>query len=197
MDLETLAKAATKAPAARRMRDFVEWVDEGRPLTQTGRLRRADALELVELLDTGDRLDVPGRSSAELYRLSLVLELAKAVASFASCVGGSCLSRRPGGCSNAHSSRRACARRAAPARRRAGGLGRRVRRRSHRRGGVRRTRRVRRKRVDRARVRSRVEDGHRALLVLRIQPSTKSNGSAVPAMATCGACSSSPPTSAC
>ena len=78
MDLETLAYAASKAPAARRLRDFVDWVGEGRPLTQTGRLRRADALELVELLGTGDRLDIPVRSSAELYRLNLVVELAKA-----------------------------------------------------------------------------------------------------------------------
>src|SRR3954449_10628992 len=77
MNLETLAEAASKAPAARRLRDFVDWVGEGRPLTQTGRLRRADAVELVELLDTGDRLDVPVRSSAELYRLSLLVELAK------------------------------------------------------------------------------------------------------------------------
>jgi hypothetical protein len=78
MDHETLAEAASKAPAARRLRDFVEWVGEGRPLTQTSRLRRADALELVELLGTGDRLDIPVRSSAELYRLSLVVESAKA-----------------------------------------------------------------------------------------------------------------------
>src|SRR3954466_7081140 len=78
MDLETLSEAASNAPAARRLRGFIEWVGEGRPLTQTGPLRGADALELVELLDTGDRLDVPVRSSAELYRLSLALELAKA-----------------------------------------------------------------------------------------------------------------------
>lgn len=71
---------ASEAPAARRLRGFVEWVGEGRPLTQTGRLRRADALALVELLDTGDRLDsrFPIHSSAELYRLSLVVEWAKA-----------------------------------------------------------------------------------------------------------------------
>src|SRR4051795_6858354 len=78
MDSTTLSEAASNAPAARRLRGFIEWVGEGRPLTQTGRLRRADALELVELLDTGDRLDVPVRSSAELYRLGLVVESAKA-----------------------------------------------------------------------------------------------------------------------
>src|SRR3954451_23166686 len=78
MDVETLAEAASEAPAVRRLCGFVEWVGEGRPLTQTGRIRRADALELVELLDTGDRLDVPVRSSAELYRLNLVVESAKA-----------------------------------------------------------------------------------------------------------------------
>ena len=70
---------AREAPAARRLRGFVEWVGDGRSLTQTGRLRRADALALVELLDTGDRLDprFPIHSSAELYRLSLVVEWAK------------------------------------------------------------------------------------------------------------------------
>src|SRR4051795_101662 len=78
MDSTTLAERASQAPAVRRLRDFVNWVGEGRPLTQTGRLRRADALELVELLGTGDRLDVPVRSGAELYRLSLVVESAKA-----------------------------------------------------------------------------------------------------------------------
>lgn len=71
---------ASEAPAARRLRGFVEWVGEGRSLTQTGRLRRADALALVELLDTGDRLDprFPIQSSAELYRLGPVVEWAKA-----------------------------------------------------------------------------------------------------------------------
>ena len=59
-----------------KVRAFVEWVDAGRALTQTGRLRRADALALVELLDTGDVLDqrFPTQSSAELYRLSLLVE---------------------------------------------------------------------------------------------------------------------------
>src|SRR3954453_13728495 len=80
MDLETLATAASEAPAARRLRGFVEWVGDGRPLTQTGRLRRADALALVERLDTGVRLDArfPIRSSPELYHLNLSVEWAKA-----------------------------------------------------------------------------------------------------------------------
>jgi hypothetical protein len=80
MALDSLTATASAAPAARRLRVFVEWVGEGRSLTQTGRLRRADALALVELLDTGDRLDprFPIQSSAELYRLSLVVEWAKA-----------------------------------------------------------------------------------------------------------------------
>lgn len=54
------------------MRALVEWVGAGRPLTQTGRVRRADALTLVELLDTGDVLDprFPIHSSADLPGLS-------------------------------------------------------------------------------------------------------------------------------
>src|SRR3954451_9034719 len=80
MALEDLVATASEAPAARRLRNFAEWVGEGRSLTQTGRLRRADALALVELLDTGDRLDPrrPIHSSAELDRLALVVDWAKA-----------------------------------------------------------------------------------------------------------------------
>src|SRR5687768_15616548 len=80
MTLEDVMATASEAPATRRLRGFVEWVGEGRALTQTGRLPRADALALVELLDTGDQLDprFPIHSSAELYRLTLVVEWAKA-----------------------------------------------------------------------------------------------------------------------
>jgi hypothetical protein len=80
MVLDDLTATASEAPAARRRRGFVEWVGEGRPLNQTGRLRRTEALALVELLDTGDLLDprFPIHSSAELYRLTLVVKWAQA-----------------------------------------------------------------------------------------------------------------------
>lgn len=53
-DLEAIA---ARAPTVVRVRAFVDWVGGGRALTQTGRLRRTDALALVGLLDTGDVLD--------------------------------------------------------------------------------------------------------------------------------------------
>ncbi len=67
----------------RRLQAFTVWVGAGRPLTQTGRVKLADARELVTLLDTGDELDpMDGRfkttSSAELHGLVLILEWAKA-----------------------------------------------------------------------------------------------------------------------
>ena len=75
-----LTERASERPAVRRMRALVEWVGEGQPLTQTGWLRRADALALVELLETGDVLDLrcPLQSSAELHWLTLWVEWAKA-----------------------------------------------------------------------------------------------------------------------
>lgn len=64
---------------------FVAWLGEGRKLTQTGRLRLADARELVELLGTGDRVDpeIGGRvfrtkSSDELHELTTIVAWAKA-----------------------------------------------------------------------------------------------------------------------
>ena len=79
-DNDDLAAIAAGAPTVARVRAFVDWVGTGRALTQTGRLRRVDALALVELLDTGDILDrrFPIQSSAELYRLTLLVEWAKA-----------------------------------------------------------------------------------------------------------------------
>jgi hypothetical protein len=77
---DDLAAVAAAAPTVGRVRAFVDWVGSGRALTQTGRLRRVDALALVQLLDTGDVLDqrFPIQSSAELYHLALLVEWAKA-----------------------------------------------------------------------------------------------------------------------
>lgn len=77
---DALTATAASAPAVRRMGSFVDWIGAGRPLTQTGRVRLADALALVDLLDTGDVLDsrFPIRSSSDLPRLSLMVAWAKA-----------------------------------------------------------------------------------------------------------------------
>jgi hypothetical protein len=80
MTSDDLAAIAAAAPTVVRVVAFVDWVGTGRALTQTGRLRRLDALALVELLDTGDVLDqrFPIQSSTELYHLTLLVEWAKA-----------------------------------------------------------------------------------------------------------------------
>ncbi len=59
----------TRAPC--QLRELTLWVGDGRALTQTGRIRLADARELVGLLGTRDALDpMNGRfhttSSADL-----------------------------------------------------------------------------------------------------------------------------------
>lgn len=71
--------------AVRQIRDLVTWIGEGPKLTQTGRLPLADARALVELLDTGDRIDpvIGDRvfktpTSAELIGLTRLVEWAKA-----------------------------------------------------------------------------------------------------------------------
>ncbi len=65
--------------------DFVQWVGDGRKLTQKGAITRADARVLVDRLGTGDRIDpaigdqvFKTKSSAELLGLTLVVEWAKA-----------------------------------------------------------------------------------------------------------------------
>ncbi|MEC4014916.1 plasmid pRiA4b ORF-3 family protein [Streptomyces sp. H27-D2] len=67
------------------VRELVGWVGAGRRLTQTGRVMLADARALLDVLDTGDRMDpVIGdrtfktKSSEELYHLTLLVEWAKA-----------------------------------------------------------------------------------------------------------------------
>ena len=71
----------TRAPC--QLRELTLWVGDGRALTQTGRIRLADARELVGLLGTRDALDpMNGRfhttSSADLPELALLVEWAKA-----------------------------------------------------------------------------------------------------------------------
>ncbi len=73
----------TDVRALRQLRELTHWVGEGRTLTQTGRIRLADARELVALLGTRDELDpMDGRfrttSSADLPELTLLVEWAKA-----------------------------------------------------------------------------------------------------------------------
>jgi hypothetical protein len=80
MTQEDLVQVAAASPAVTRIQAFVDWVGAGRALTQTGLLRRAEALALVDLLETGDVLDerFPVRSSGELYHLMVLVEWAKA-----------------------------------------------------------------------------------------------------------------------
>jgi hypothetical protein len=77
------ARDQTDVPALRQLRELTLWVGDGRTLTQTGRIRLADARELVALLGTRDELDpMNGRfrttSSADLPELTLLVEWAKA-----------------------------------------------------------------------------------------------------------------------
>jgi hypothetical protein len=80
-----LDRSAAESRLAGQIRAFAAWVGQGRKLTQTGRITLADARELVALLDTGDRIDpkigdrvFKTTSSAELYRLTVIVEWAKA-----------------------------------------------------------------------------------------------------------------------
>jgi hypothetical protein len=77
-----LVVAGSRSRPVEQVRAFLEWVGEGQALTQTGRVRLADARELVGLLDTGDLLDQREAgwrisSSAELPGLTTVVEWAK------------------------------------------------------------------------------------------------------------------------
>ena len=84
--MEALAAGAADAALVRQLRDFVLWAGDGRKLTQTGRLRLADARELVPLLRTGDDLDprIGSRvfrttTSDDLPELTRIVELALAL----------------------------------------------------------------------------------------------------------------------
>lgn len=75
---DVLREQADRSPVLRQLRDLAAWVGrDGRTLTGSGRLRLSDARELVERLDTGDGTDSV-RSSADLPRLNLLVEWAKA-----------------------------------------------------------------------------------------------------------------------
>ncbi|RQW84055.1 hypothetical protein DKL51_30745 [Micromonospora globispora] len=84
-DDDTLRGLAADSVVVRRLQELVRWLGDGRTLTTTGRLRLADARELVALLETGDVLDpVIGdrvfktRSSDELYVLTVLVAWARA-----------------------------------------------------------------------------------------------------------------------
>ena len=76
--------AAQKAKLTGQIRSFLDWLGDGRKLTQTGRIGLADARYLVEFLGTGDVIDpaIGGqtfktKSSEELPYLTRIVEWAK------------------------------------------------------------------------------------------------------------------------
>ncbi|MHB1469443.1 MAG: plasmid pRiA4b ORF-3 family protein [Solirubrobacteraceae bacterium] len=78
-----LALEASRAWPLEQLCTLLEWVGEGRALTQTRKVRLADARELVGLLGTGDLPDGWGAernmiSSTELPELTIIVEWAKA-----------------------------------------------------------------------------------------------------------------------
>jgi hypothetical protein len=79
-DEQTLTAQARSIPVVAQLLRLAEWAGEsGRALTASGRLKPADAAELVRLLDTGDILAPSGkvRSAGDLPQLTLLLEWAK------------------------------------------------------------------------------------------------------------------------
>lgn len=73
-DLRRRAEAST---IVAQLRGLAEWAGgEGRAVTSAGRLRMADARQLVDVLGTGDKTEGV-RSSADLPRLGLLVEWAK------------------------------------------------------------------------------------------------------------------------
>ncbi|MDQ0596139.1 hypothetical protein QF037_000484 [Streptomyces canus] len=72
-----LRRRAEASTIVAQLRGLAEWVGrEGRVVTAAGRLRMADARELVDVLGTGDRTEGV-RSSTDLPRLGLLVEWAK------------------------------------------------------------------------------------------------------------------------
>lgn len=84
-ELDELEVAAEEAKLTGQVRLFLDWLGEGRKLTQTGRVGLADARYLVEFLSTGDQIDpVIGdrvfktTTSQELPHLTRIVEWARA-----------------------------------------------------------------------------------------------------------------------
>lgn len=74
---EALHSAAERSKVTGQLRALVEWLGPaGRPLTQAGMIRPADARELITLLGTGDE-GLRFRSAAELPGLDLIVTWAK------------------------------------------------------------------------------------------------------------------------
>lgn len=76
--------SAAAAPLLAEIRQLVQFIGEGRKLTQTGNVTLADARLLVDLISTGDHFDeqigdktFKTKSATELPRLSLIVRLAK------------------------------------------------------------------------------------------------------------------------
>ena len=63
-----LVLAAGRSRPAEQVRSLLVWVEEGRALTQTGRVRLADVRELVVLLDAGD---LPSQQNASAAAASV------------------------------------------------------------------------------------------------------------------------------
>ena len=80
---DELEQALTRAPFLYQLIGLVDYIGKGKALTQTGNLKLADGMELVEVLRTGDRVDewigdrqFKTRSSADLGGLDLVFQVA-------------------------------------------------------------------------------------------------------------------------
>jgi hypothetical protein len=72
-----LRRRAEASTIVAQLRGLAEWAGrDGRVVTAAGRLRMADARELVDVLGTGDKVEGV-RSSADLPRLGLLVEWAK------------------------------------------------------------------------------------------------------------------------
>lgn len=65
-EVEELARQAVAAPAMARLREVVAFVGDGRPATQAGNLKGADAVALARRIGTGERVPDEVRSMDDL-----------------------------------------------------------------------------------------------------------------------------------